>query len=60
MKLEEVPFEEAIDGEEYLTEMKHGWISGQWDLERKTCCGYYWRDIEWYPHTLYKIVKDEE
>lgn len=60
MRLVEVPFEEAIEGEEYLTEMKHGWISGQWDPERQTCGGYYWHDMEWYPHVLYRIVKDEE
>lgn len=59
MKLIKVPFEEAIEGEEYLTEMKHGWISGQWDPEDKVCRGYYWRDMEWYPHALYKIVGDD-
>lgn len=60
MKLVKVPFEEAIDGEEYLTEMKHGWISGQWDSEGKTCAGYYWRDMEWYPNALYRIVEGDE
>ena len=60
MKLVHVPFEEAIEGEEYLTEMKHGWISGQWDPEDKVCREYYWRDMEWYPHALYKIVDGAE
>jgi hypothetical protein len=55
MKLIHVPFEEAIDGERYLTKMKHGWIEGYWNPEDKTCHGYYWHDMEWYPHDLYKI-----
>ena len=58
-KLIKVSFEEAIEGEEYLTEMKHGWISGQWDPEDKVCRGYYWRAMEWYPHALYKVVEDD-
>lgn len=60
MKLVRVPFEDAIEGEEYLTEMKHGWISGYWDPKTETCNGYYWRDMEWYPHALYTVVEDEE
>ncbi len=60
MKLVRVPFEDAIEGEEYLTEMKHGWISGYWDPTSETCSGYYWRFDEWYPHALYTVVKDEE
>lgn len=60
MKLIHVPFEEAVDGEKYLTKMKHGWIQGYYDAESKVCHGYYWQDMEWYPHKLYKIVEEEE
>lgn len=59
MKLVKVPFEEAVPFENYLTEMKHGWIEGQWDPEDEVCRGYYWHDMEWYPHALYKIVEDD-
>lgn len=58
MKLVEVPFEEAVTGEEYLTKMKHGWISGQWDAEDRTCGKYYWRDMEWWPEKLYRIIEE--
>lgn len=60
MKLIEVPIEEAVDGENYLTEMKHGWISGDWCAEDKCCYGYYWQDMSWYPHKLYKIAYKKE
>lgn len=60
MKLIEVPIEEAVIGEVYLTQMKHGWISGEWDSEDKVCRGYYWRDMEWYPYKLYKVIDDDE
>lgn len=56
MKLVEVPIEQAVDGEEYLTKMKHGWISGAWDSKEKTCNGYYWRDMSWYVDKLYKVI----
>jgi len=59
-KLIEVPFEEAVDGETYLTSMKHGWIEGQWNAKDKDCSGYYWRDIEWYPFALYRIVDEPD
>lgn len=50
-----VAFDEAADGAFYITEMKHGWIEGQYDALRGTCSGYYWTDIEWYPEALYRI-----
>lgn len=59
MRLVHVPFEEAVTGDMYLTKMKHGWIYGEWDAEDKVCRGYYWRDMEWYPHALYKIESEE-
>lgn len=59
MKLIQVPFEEAVTGEKYLTEMKHGWIYGEWDAEDKVCRGYYWHDMEWYPSALYKMEIEE-
>lgn len=58
-KLIEVPFDKAEDGATYLTEMKHGWISGQWDSKTQTCSAYYWRDMEWSPYALYMITKDQ-
>ncbi len=58
MQLIMVPFEEAVDGEKYLTKMKHGWIEGYWNEEDKSCHGYYWQDIEWYPYALYKITDE--
>ena len=60
MKLIKVPIEEAVDGEEYLTEMKHGWISGAWIAEEEICMGYYWHDLEWAPYALYRMVKENE
>jgi len=58
IKLVHVPFEEAVDGELYITEMKHGWIQGYWDAEDKSCRKYYWRDMEWWPEALYRIVEN--
>ena len=58
MKLIEVLFEEAITGEKYVTIMKYGIISGRWDADTKTCSGYYWRDMEWYPQKLYTIEEE--
>lgn len=57
MKLVEVLIEQAVDGEKYITKMKHGWIEGYWDAEDGTCHGYYWQDMEWYPEKLYEIVE---
>lgn len=57
MKLIHVPFEKAVTGELYLTKMKHGWIEGYWDEHSRTCNKYYFRDIEWYPNALYRIVE---
>lgn len=50
-----VPFEEAIDGEKYITKTKHGWIEGIWDAESESCSGYYWQDIEWCPQSLWRL-----
>lgn len=58
MKLIEIPFDEAADGERYITKMKHGWIEGFWNESDKTCYGYYWRDMTWFPDALYKIVEE--
>lgn len=55
-----VPFDEAVDGEKYLTEMKHGWISGFWDKKTETCSGYYWQDMEWYPSSLWRWEDETE
>lgn len=60
MKLIEVSKEEAVDGEEYLTKMKHGWISGTWIAEYGECMGYYWFDLEWTPYALYRMVKEND
>lgn len=58
--LVEVPKEKAVTGKRYLTFMKHGWISGQWDGESLTCCDYYWRDMEWYPYKLFELPEISE
>lgn len=36
------------EGQECLTQMKHGLISGCYDFEKKTFHGYYWHDMEWF------------
>lgn len=59
MKLVEVPIVEAVDGEKYLTKMKHGWIEGYFNSDDMTCEAYYWRDMSWYPEKLYRIVEKE-
>lgn len=67
MKLVYVPFEEAVDSEKYLIKMEHGWIQGYYDAgviydaeSNHVCHGYYWQDMEWHPHKLYKIEEEEE
>jgi hypothetical protein len=60
LRLVPVPFDQAVDGETYLTRMKHGWIEGNWDEKSRTCSAYYYRDIEWYPEELYRIEQQEE
>jgi hypothetical protein len=57
-RLVHVPFEEAEDGELYLTKSKHGWIEGYWDDTDKVCRKYYWRDMEWWPSSLYKMEEE--
>lgn len=57
MKLIHIPFEEAKTGELYLTKTKHGWIEGYWDGSN-TCHKYYFRDMEWFPEALYRIVEE--
>ena len=47
MELIEVTKDQLVDGKEYLTLMKHGWLSGDWDAEEENFGGYYWRDMEW-------------
>jgi hypothetical protein len=54
-----IPFEDAIDGDKYITKMKHGYIEGYWDSATRTCSGYYWRDMEWYPTALYKVDQSD-
>ena len=56
----EVPISDAVTGGEYLSLMKHGWISGQWDNDDKTLSGYYWQSMEWWPHRLFQLPKIEE
>lgn len=41
-------FENLEDGDDILTDMKHGIISGRWDKENRCCKGYYWQDMSWY------------
>jgi len=41
---------EPEDGQEVLTTMKHGIISGIWSAQDRVCRGYYWTDLEWRPH----------
>lgn len=36
------------DGQDCITDMKHGVIQGRWDASEGTFNGYYWRDIEWF------------
>jgi hypothetical protein len=40
--------QKPADGQECITRMKHGFISGQYCEEDNTFCGYYWRDMEWW------------
>lgn len=58
MKFRKVEKEDVVDGEEYLTSMKHGMISGIWDADEGVCRGYYWQDLEWYPYEFYVIESD--
>ena len=58
--LVEVLEADATTGVEYLSLMKHGWISGQWDADDKTLSGYYWQDMEWWPHRLFQLPKAKE
>ena len=60
LALVEVPASEAVTGVEYLSLMKHGWMSGQWDADDETLSGYYWQDMEWWPHRLFQLPKVEE
>lgn len=53
-----VPFDQAIDGEKYLTEVKYGWIEGFWNKEDKSCSKFYWRGMEWYPRSLWRWVDE--
>ena len=48
-------FENLPSGTEVLTKMKHGIISGVWDAEERVCRGYYWHDMEWYPHAYIRV-----
>lgn len=41
------PIETAPKHTPILTLCKHGAIEGEWDGE--TACGYYWRQMEWWP-----------
>lgn len=50
------PVEEAKDGYNYITEMKHGIISGGFDARDGTCGGYYWQSLNWFP---YKIMETD-
>lgn len=54
IKFELVPEEGRVDGENYLCEMKHGYIEGVWDSSEGTCTGYYWGDIRFYPICTYR------
>jgi hypothetical protein len=40
--------EKPADGQDCITEMKHGIIQGTYSSEDDTFSGYYWRDMEWY------------
>lgn len=58
-KLVEISAKDAVDGESYITKMKHGFIEGYWNKEEGTCHGYYWSDIEWFPYALYKMIEED-
>jgi len=45
------------DGQECLTTMKHGIISGIYNAQENEFFGYYWRDIQW---SAYEWVPIEE
>lgn len=49
--------EQPEEGQEVLTKMKHGVISGYYCVEDQTCSKYYWRELEWY---VYEWVPIEE
>lgn len=48
MRWRNIDDEKPNDGQECLTEMKHGFISGQYCAADRTFGGYYWRAMEWY------------
>ena len=58
MKLVYVAEEDRVDGENYLTKMKHGIISGRWNAKEEVCVGYYWQNLEWFPYTTYLVEED--
>lgn len=60
MKLVLVEEDDRIDGEMYLTSMKHGWLEGQWSRVDGVCRGYYWTDMEWFPYSTYRMEQYEE
>jgi len=45
------------DGQDCITTMKHGVISGCYNANEKTFSGYYWGDLEW---SAYKWIPTEE
>lgn len=48
MKWRKFEDEKPEDGQECLTKMKHGLISGSYDAEEQAFTGYYWREMEWW------------
>ena len=47
------------DGQECLTRMKHGVISGYYDAAEDWFHGYYYRDIQWFA-TYWVPIEDVE
>jgi hypothetical protein len=52
--------EDARDGYEYITEMKHGIISGTFDAKEQQCDGYYWQSMSWFPDKVMEIDTPEK
>lgn len=47
IKWRDINVEKPEDGQDCITDMKHGIIQGWWNEEEQTFSRYYWRDMGW-------------
>lgn len=57
LKWNKISDKKPNDGQECLTTMKHGTISGIYNASEDAFFGYYWHDMEW---SAYKWVPIED